>query len=112
MHQYETELVDIKSRLRDLNNKKDRLNREDGAQKKEIESYKKIYDSLTMVSDKNKEAMELIAYAEKIKEWLDERYKEEEHTIREDLETKVNEIFEKMYHGHRRVAIDTNPVFS
>jgi len=107
MHQYETELVDIKSRLRDLNNKKDRLNREDGAQKKEIESYKKIYDSLTMVSDKNKEAMELIAYAEKIKEWLDERYKEEEHTIREDLETKVNEIFEKMYHGHRRVAIDT-----
>ena len=27
-------------------------------------------------------------------------------TIREDLETKVNEIFERMYHGHRRVAID------
>lgn len=50
--------------------------------------------------------MELIAYAEAIREWLAETYKEKELTIREDLETKVNEIFERMYHGHRRVAID------
>lgn len=50
--------------------------------------------------------MELIAYAEAIRECLAETYKEKELTIREDLETKVNEIFERMYHGHRRVAID------
>lgn len=50
--------------------------------------------------------MELIAYAETIKEWLEETYKAKELTIREDLEAKVNEIFERMYHGHRRVAID------
>ena len=49
----------------------------------------------------------LIAYAENIYEWLSETYKERELTIREELEAKVNEIFERMYHGHRRVAIDS-----
>lgn len=107
MHQYESELSDIRVRLRDLHSKKDRLNRDDGAEKSDIDRYKKIYDSLTAVSGKNREAMELIAYAEEIKEWLNETYKAKELTIREDLETKVNEIFERMYHGHRRVSIDS-----
>ena len=106
MRQYESELSDISTRLRDIYSKKDRLNGDDGAQKNIIESCKKIYDSLTAVSGKNRQAMELIAYAEAIREWLAETYKEKELTIREDLETKVNEIFERMYHGHRRVAIN------
>ena len=50
MRQYEQELADIRSRLRDLHAKKDRLNRDDGVQKGDIERYKKIYDSLTAVS--------------------------------------------------------------
>lgn len=104
---YEQELSDIRIRLRDLHSKRDKLNRDDGAQKREIDSYKKIYDSLTAVSDKNQQAMRLIAYAEAISEWLNETYKEKELSIREDLEEKVNEIFERMYHGHRRVAIDS-----
>lgn len=106
MRQYEQELVDIRTRLRDLHTKKDRLNRDDGAQKNDIERFKKLYDSLTTVSDKNQEAMRLIGYAEEIREWFDETYKAKELDIRENLETKVNEIFERMYHGHRRVAID------
>ena len=106
MRQYEGELSDIRVRLRDLHAKKDRFNRDDGFQKGEIERYKKIYDSLTAVSGKNRQAMELIAYAEAIREWLEETYKEKELTIRKDLEEKVNEIFERMYHGHRRVTID------
>ena len=39
MRQYESELTDIRSRLRDLHAKKDRLNREDGVQKGDIERY-------------------------------------------------------------------------
>ncbi len=107
MRQYETELADIRARLKDLHNKKDRLNREDGAAKGDIERYKKVYDSLTAVSGKNRQAMELIAYAEAIREWLADTYRNKEETIREDLEAKVNEIFERMYHGHRRVSIDS-----
>ena len=107
MKQYEDELIDVKNRLRDLNSKKERLIREDGVQKGDIDRYKKIYDSHVAVSSKNKQAMMLIAYAENIYEWLSETYKERELTIREELEAKVNEIFERMYHGHRRVAIDS-----
>lgn len=107
MRQYEAELSDIRVRLRDLHNKKDKLNRDDGALKGDIDRFKKLYDSLTAVSGKNRQAMELIEYAETIREWLEETYKEKEYMIREDLEAKVNEIFERMYHGHRRVAIDS-----
>lgn len=107
MKQYEMELMDIKSRLRELNEKKDRLNRDDGAQKNEIERFKKLYDSLVAVSGKNNNAMVLIAYAEQLFEWLDEKYRTEETKIREELEERVNSIFERMYHGYRRVSVDS-----
>lgn len=106
MRQYETEHVDVKKRLRDLNAKKERLIRDDQAQKSDIDRYKKVYDSLVAVSGKNKEIMTLIEYAEEIHDWLVEAYSQKEETILEALETKVNEIFERMYHGHRRVVID------
>lgn len=106
MKQYETELIDVKSRLRDLNAKKERLIRDDATLKSEIERYKKVYDSLIAVSGKNKETMLLIKYAEEILDWLSSTYKEKEAFIREALESKVNNIFEQMYHGHRRVSID------
>lgn len=106
MKKYETELIDVKSRLRDLNAKKERLIRDDATLKSEIERYKKVYDSLIAVSGKNKETMLLIKYAEEILDWLSFTYKEKEAFIREALEMKVNNIFEQMYHGHRRVSID------
>lgn len=107
MDKYEYELSDIKKRLRDLNDKRDRLIRDDGAQKNTIDQYQKLYDSLTAVSGKNKQSLRLIAYAEAIQEWLSTAYKEKEQTIREELEKKVNDVFERMYHGHRRVSIDS-----
>ena len=78
MKQYETELIDVKSRLRDLNAKKERLIRDDATLKSEIERYKKVYDSLIAVSGKNKETMLLIKYAEEILDWLSSTYKEKE----------------------------------
>lgn len=106
MKRYETELLDVKKRLRELSDKKERLIRDDATLKNDIERYKKVYDSLVAVSDKNKETMLFIQYAEEILDWLSSTYKEKEAFIREALETKVNHIFEQMYHGHRRVSID------
>lgn len=106
MKQYESELVDIKKRLKDLHTKKEQLIRDDATLKSEIERYKKVYDSLVAVSGKNKETMLFIQYAEEILDWLTATYKEKEAYIRDELETKVNDIFEQMYHGHRRVSID------
>ena len=74
MDKYEYELSDIKKRLRDLNDKRDRLIRDDGAQKNTIDQYQKLYDSLTAVSGKNKQSLRLIAYAEAIQEWLSTAY--------------------------------------
>ena len=106
MKQYEVELTDVKKRLRDLNDKKERLIRDDATLKNDIERYKKVYDSLVAVSGKNKETMLFIQYAEEILDWLSTTYKEKEAFIRDALETKVNHIFDQMYHGHRRVSID------
>jgi len=106
MRQYELELSDVKSRLRDLQTKKERLIREDEALKHDIDKYQKIYDSLVAVSGKNKATMLYIMYAENIRDWLSATYKDKEDLIRSKLEEKVNAIFERMYHGHRRVVID------
>jgi DNA sulfur modification protein DndD len=107
MARYESELLDVKKRLRDLNAKKERLIRDDEASKTEIDRFQKIYDGLIAVSGKNKSTMQYIRYAEEISDWLVSTYKEKEGYIREELEEKVNGIFERMYHGHRRVAIDS-----
>ena len=104
---FEVELFDIKKRLRDLNNKKDTLNRTDGIVDEDIKRCRKRLDSFASTSDNNKKLAKYIAYAERIRSWLEENYKEREALIRDELESEVNKMFEKMYHGHRRVQIDS-----
>jgi DNA sulfur modification protein DndD len=104
---HEKDLLDIKNRLREQNAKKERLIRDDEAKKQEIERFQKIYDGLIAVSSKNKETMLYIRYSEEVATWLSSSFKEKEQYIREELEERVNSIFEKMYHGHRRVVIDS-----
>lgn len=107
MQRFEQELLDVKKRLRDFNDKKERLIREDEGEKNDIERFLKMYDGLVAVSQSNKIVMTYIKYAEEIADWLLKRYKEKEIYIREELEEKVNDIFEQMYHGSRRVSIDS-----
>ncbi|PFL68550.1 DNA sulfur modification protein DndD [Priestia megaterium] len=106
MRKYEEELNDVKVRLRNFNKKKDRLIHDDGACSSEIERFQKIYDRQVSVSDKNKQVMTYIRYAEEVYNWIQSTYKEKELVIREKLETNVNNIFSKMYHGRRKVVID------
>ena len=107
MERFEKELIDVKNRLREQNTKRERLIRDDEAKKQEIERFQKIYDGLIAVSGKNKETMLYIRYAEEIVNWLATSFKEKEQYIRGELEARVNAIFERMYHGHRRVSIDS-----
>ena len=106
MARYENELADIRHRLRELETKKERLWQNYGEQKRDIEHYQKIRDSLTANSAKNREAQIFLAYAEEIKAWLEPTCRENERKIRESLEAEVNKIFDEMYHGHRRVDLD------
>jgi len=107
MAKYEKEILDVKARLRELQTKHDRLIREDESKKSDIERYQKLYDNIIDVSGKNRTTMTYIRYAEEILGWLAETYKEKETYIREELEGQVNIIFEKMYHGRRRVSLDS-----
>ena len=102
----EEELRDVKKRLKDINKKKEDFIRQDESCKKEIEKNERIYDKLAYVSDKNKQIMLYIKYAEVIYEWIKDTYESKEMEIREQLELKVNEIFSRMYHGKRKVVID------
>lgn len=106
MARYETEHADIRKRLRNLNATKDSLNQQDGELKGIIEQYQKAYDSLTARSQKNREAKELLTYAEEIKAWLEPTCRDNKKRLRESLQAEVNKIFDEMYHGHRRVELD------
>ena len=106
MARYENELDDIRRRLRDLNSRKDGLNKQEGALEQESKHYQKIYDGLTTVSEKNQAVQELLDYAEELKAWLEPTCRENERKLRENLASEVNKIFDEMYHGQRRVELD------
>lgn len=107
MRQNEKDLQDAKRMLKDLSGKRDHLIREDESKKSEVDRYQKIYDQVAVVSDKNKKTMHYIRYGEAIYDWLTESYASKEGEVRTTLEDRVNGIFERMYHGRRRVMIDT-----
>ncbi len=106
MHHYAAELEHIRHRILELNNKKDRLYQEDGAQKNDQERFQKSYDEIISASETNKELMCFMNYAEKIREILDAEYAKQETFIRANLESEVNKIFAQIYSGTRRVIID------
>ena len=106
MARYESELADIRRHLRELEDKKSRFYQDDGAQKRDIDQYQKVYDKLIATSAKNREAKKFLAYAEELKEWLEPTRKKIEGQIRKNLEEEVNKLFDEMYHGDRRVSID------
>lgn len=106
MKKFADKLAQVKQRLKEFNDKRDRLIREDESCNNDIERFQKAYDSLVAVSSKNKAIMINIRYAEEILEWVSITYKEKEFDIRERLEEKVNLIFKKIYHGQRRVKIN------
>lgn len=103
---HEENLQDYKGRLRDFTSKKDKLIGEDGGLVNEIERYQKLYDSLATVSEKNKQIKQYIQYAEIIYNWIKTTYETSEREIRDQLETRVNNIFSQMYHGSRKVVIN------
>lgn len=106
MRQHEIDLQDVKGRLKDLHIKRDKAVRNEVTAENDIQRYQRIYDTLMAKSAKYDERLTYIRYAEEILDWLSETYEEKESYIRDALEDRVNSIFERMYHGKRRVVID------
>ena len=47
-----------------------------------------------------------MAYSEKVLEWLIQTYQTKEIIVREQLQSRVNDNFARMYHGERSIIID------
>ena len=103
---YQKQLNVFIQKLKEQKLKKDNYVGKIASTESEIDRFKKIYDGLTASSEKNKEIIEYLAYAEEISAWISNHYKEKEKLIREELEKRVNEMFSRMYHGERKVVID------
>lgn len=108
MADYESSMNRIKADIKRMNDKKERCHRDIGAAQSAIDQAQKVYDSLVSASERNKELIRYIAYAEKICAWINETYDAKEKEMREKLGKRVNELMGKMYHGQRRVQIDNH----
>lgn len=107
MRKYEEDLIDVKLKIDQLESNRESHIEKKGGIKREIDRYQKIYDGLIASSGKNKTILNYISYGEAISDWLISSYEDREGYIREKLEEEVNIIFDKMYHGNRRVEIDS-----
>ena len=84
----------------------DECNRKLGECKSNIDNCQKAIDKYAKSSTKNQRIARLIAYAQKVYDWLFDSYKGKEEKVREELQIRVNENFAKMYHGERSIRID------
>lgn len=103
---YQLELNDVNKRIKEKNDVRDRAIGKIQESISKKDRFKKIYDQLVSQSDKGKEIRRYLAYAEKVYEWIDNYYKNEEEKIRGELQEHVNAIFQRMYHGERKLEIN------
>lgn len=106
--QYEAARNDVKKQLKHLAAQRDGLVGERHTLNDKLDRAQKTYQAFAVASGKNKEIIRYINYAEQISQWLKETYSDKEIAIRETLQDRVNDIFQRMYHGKRRVVIDAN----
>lgn len=71
-----------------------------------ISDTEKQINSLVVLDQKNNSIKRQIVYAEALYNWFKESYDQKEKEVKHDLLESVNNIFDKMYHGSRRVTID------
>lgn len=91
--------------IKKLERRKTDLNREIGVLQERITVVKRRRNDSLKVTKKNKDLKHCIAYCNEVYNWLDETYKEEEKQVKIALEENVNNIFNDMYHGKRKVEI-------
>ena len=106
MKTYENDLRIIKEHISRFENNVDKYNQEKGVAQSKIESATKKRDSLVKITENNNKLIRLIAYAEAICKHIDDTYNLKEKELREIFQHKVNEIFNKIYHGERQVVIN------
>lgn len=102
----EEEYKKAEKRILEFEQQQTELREQIGAMKNEIVNTEAKLESYSLNSSKNAKLSLYMDYAHAVKEWVEKAYYEKEKVIREKLEEKVNNNFQKMYHGSRKVMID------
>ncbi len=103
--EHQQQLLSYESKILHFEQQLGILNQRLGILTKEIISNEEKYEKNIDVSEKNKEIYRYLAYAEEIVNWSINQYTSREEAIKIQLENKVNEYFQQMYHGSRRLEI-------
>lgn len=80
--------------------------REEAKLSAEIAALQKFIEQNKGDSEKEKQLIKCIDYAEMVCASIQELYDNKEQQIRQSLQNRVNEIFQKIYTGTRKVALD------
>lgn len=73
-----------------------------------IKENEKEIEKLFATTDKNKKIKRYCDYAEEIYNWFKNNYDMQENEVKEELLEKINENFQKIYHGNRKIIMDSN----
>ena len=76
--------------------------------KRQIDDCVRELSGLAVKNDKNDLIRLEIKYAEAVYYWFKDTYDQLEHEVREQLTESINRIFKQMYHGSRKVEVDSN----
>lgn len=76
--------------------------------KRQIDDCIRELNGLAVKNDKNDLIRLMIKYAEEVYNWFKETYDQLEQEVREQLTDSINRIFKEMYHGSRKIEVDSN----
>ena len=76
--------------------------------KRQIDDCVRELSGLAVKNEKNDLIRLEIKYAEAVYYWFKDTYDQLEHEVREQLTESINRIFKQMYHGSRKVEVDSN----
>ena len=106
IEQYKKDLELYKHRLSDLYSQNEGLIEKKARLESEIERDKKRVNELIEKTGKKDKYYDYYCYAEELYNWVKTTYDEKEIVIREELQEKFAELFNKMYSGKRQATID------
>ncbi|MTI69251.1 MAG: hypothetical protein FH751_03205 [Firmicutes bacterium] len=106
--QKQKEKKEINKEIEELEEEKDELIAEISKLENDIKRVDNKISSLAFASKKNQHIKQCLEYAEYISNKLQNHYKSKEIEIKNKLENRVNEIFNKMYHGNRSIILEDN----
>lgn len=82
------------------------INKDIGSCNANIKNCEAAIEKFARSSKKNSKVARYMAYSEKVLEWLIQTYQTKEIIVREQLQSRVNDNFARMYHGERSIIID------